>query len=91
MEYIKRAPRRAHSTELRSQVLSECAQPGASVAAVAMAHRLNANLVRKWQKAGAASWAGLVQQPVQIVASHDLTFVRLNVRVQDLTPCFLSP
>jgi transposase len=55
MEDIKRAPRRSHSTELRSQVLSECAQPGASVAAVSMAHGLNANLVRKWQKAGAAA------------------------------------
>lgn len=52
MEYIKRAPRRAHSSELRSQVLTECAQQGASVAAVAMAHGLNANLVRKWRKAG---------------------------------------
>ena len=51
MEYIKRAARRAHSEELRSQVLAECAQPGASVAAVAMAHGLNANLVRKWRKA----------------------------------------
>ena len=53
MEYIKRAPRRSHSEELRSQVLAECAQQGASVAAVAMAHGLNANLVRKWRsKAG---------------------------------------
>ena len=49
MEEIKRAPRRAHSAELRAQVLVECAKPGASVAAVAMAHGLNANLVRKWR------------------------------------------
>jgi len=49
MERIERALRRKHSTELRSQVLGECAQPGASVAAVAMAHGLNANLVRKWR------------------------------------------
>ena len=55
MEYIKRAPRRAHTEALRSQVLAECAQQGASVAAVAMAHGLNANLVRKWRKAGATA------------------------------------
>ena len=55
MEDIKRAPRRSHSTELRSQVLAECAQPGASVAAVARAHGLNANLSRKWHKADAAA------------------------------------
>lgn len=51
MEYVKRAPRRAHSQELRSRVLAECEQQGASVAAVAMSHGLNANLVRKWRKA----------------------------------------
>ena len=55
MEYIKRAPRRAHSEELRPQVLAECAQQGASEAAVAMAHGLNANLVCKWRKAGATA------------------------------------
>ena len=53
MERIKRAPRRKHSAELRTRVLTECAQPGASVAAVAMAHGLNANLVRKWRQASA--------------------------------------
>ena len=51
MEYIKRAPRRSHSAELRSQVLAQCALAGASVASVAMAHGLNANLVRKWRNA----------------------------------------
>jgi len=33
MERIERALRRKHSTELRSQVLGECAQPGDSVPA----------------------------------------------------------
>ena len=61
MEEIKRAPRRAHSAELRAQVLVECAKPGASVAAVAMAHGLNANLVRKWRhKASSGSTAGVL-------------------------------
>jgi transposase len=61
MEEVKRAPRRAHSAELRTQVLVECALPGASVAAVAMAHGLNANLVRKWRhKASSGSTAGVL-------------------------------
>ena len=33
---------------LRAQVLSACQQPGASVASVARAHSLNANLGHKW-------------------------------------------
>lgn len=40
--------RRKHSAELKARVLSECREPGASIAAVAVAHGLNANLVRKW-------------------------------------------
>ncbi len=46
----KGAPRRRHSEELRAQVLAACAQPGASVAAVAQSHGLNANLVHKWRR-----------------------------------------
>jgi transposase len=40
--------RRVHSAEFKAQVLAECRQPGASVAAVAIAHGLNPNVVRKW-------------------------------------------
>jgi transposase len=42
--------RRRHSAELRAQVLSACAEPGASVAGVALQHGLNANLVHKWRR-----------------------------------------
>jgi transposase len=41
-------PRRRHSAELKTQVLVACNEPGASIAAVALSHGLNANLVRKW-------------------------------------------
>lgn len=40
--------RRNHAPELKCQVVLACQQPGASVAAVALAHGLNANLVRRW-------------------------------------------
>lgn len=40
--------RRKHGAEFKAQVLAECEQPGASVAAVALSHGLNVNLVRKW-------------------------------------------
>jgi transposase len=43
-------PRRFHSKELKARVLAACAEPGASVAAVAQAHGLNANLVHKWRR-----------------------------------------
>ena len=49
MEHAKRA-RRRHDDELKAKVLSECTAPGASVARVALAHGLNANLVHKWRR-----------------------------------------
>ena len=42
--------RRRHSAALKAQVLTECAKPEASVARIAMAHGLNANLVHKWRR-----------------------------------------
>lgn len=42
--------RRRHSRELKAKVLAACERPGASVAAVALAHGLNANLVHKWRR-----------------------------------------
>ncbi|WP_374496366.1 transposase [Zoogloea sp.] len=40
--YVRRSP------ELKAAIVAECLVPGASVAAVALAHGVNANLVRKW-------------------------------------------
>lgn len=65
MEEAKRAPRRRHSAQLRAQVLAECSQPGASVAKVAMAYGLNANLVHKWRRAAAAAPASPALSPVK--------------------------
>ena len=46
----KRETRRRHSRDLKLAVLAECNEPGASVAAIALAHGLNANLVHRWRK-----------------------------------------
>ena len=43
-------PRRRHGADLKAKVLAACVEPGASVAAVAQAHGLNANLVHKWRR-----------------------------------------
>ena len=43
-----RRRRRRHSAEFKAQVVAACRRPGVSIAAVALQHRLNANLVRRW-------------------------------------------
>ena len=47
---INSAPRRRHTAELKARVLAACGEPGASVAAIARAYDLNANLVHKWRR-----------------------------------------
>ncbi|WP_256672428.1 transposase [Pseudomonas sp. ANT_J12] len=43
--------RRSYSRSFKAQVIQECAQPGASIASIALSHSLNANLVHKWIRA----------------------------------------
>jgi transposase len=50
MEHATRRKVRQHPAALRQQVLTECDQPGASVARVAQAHGLNANMVHAWRR-----------------------------------------
>ncbi|MGE0373669.1 MAG: transposase [Gammaproteobacteria bacterium] len=45
--------RRHHSAAFKAKVLAACAQPGASVASVALVHGVNANLVHRWRRADA--------------------------------------
>lgn len=47
-DYIARRRRRRHSAEFKAKVVSACRKPGVSIAAVALANKLNANLLRRW-------------------------------------------
>jgi transposase-like protein len=51
--------RRTHSPEFKARVLAACRQPGASIAAVALAHGINANVVHKWLAGIGLKRAGL--------------------------------
>ena len=42
--------RRSYSDEFKARVLAECEEPGASVAAVAMSHGINDNVVHRWRQ-----------------------------------------
>ncbi|MEW5882541.1 MAG: transposase [Pseudomonadota bacterium] len=66
MEQGKRG-RRRHSAEFKRQVLAECAQPGNSVAGVALAHRINANLVQKWRRQARGDGGGALRADAAFV------------------------
>lgn len=45
---VGRRRRRKHSAEFKARVVAACGVPGVSIAAVAMANGVNANLARRW-------------------------------------------
>jgi transposase len=44
----KVSKRRFYSSELKLQIVQACAQPGASIAGVALQHGINANILHRW-------------------------------------------
>ncbi len=57
--------RRRHTAAFKAQVIEACLQPGVSVAAVALANQINANMLRNWIK------AHRVRQPGGLVETRD--------------------
>lgn len=63
---LPRPARRQYSAQLKAQVVQECRQSGASVAGVALAHGINANIVHRWLREHAGA-ARVVQTPREFV------------------------
>jgi transposase len=57
-----RRTHRRHSAEFKAEVIRACRQPGVSIAAVALANGLNANMLRRWvaetERVGAMAVSG---------------------------------
>jgi len=66
--------RRSYSKSFKAQVIHECAQPGASIACIALSHSLNANLAHKWIRLQAqkstALQSALVPLPVPLTGAN---------------------
>jgi transposase-like protein len=86
-----RRTHRRHAAEFKAQVIEACQHPGVSVAAVALANGLNANMLRKWVRAHREECRGTPQValpgappsalvPVTVAASVPAPDIRLDVR-----------
>ncbi|WP_432757990.1 IS66 family transposase [Pseudomonas umsongensis] len=66
--------RRSYSKSFKTQVIQECAQPGASIASIALSHSLNANLVHKWIRVQAQKCTALqpafIPLPMQLAVAN---------------------
>ena len=70
--------RRFHSEEFKAQAVEACKQPGMSMASVAMANGINANLLRRWVQA--------VAQPAAVAAVRDASPVGFIALPMAATP-----
>jgi transposase len=80
--------RRTWSLEERQQIVAEALAPGASVAAVARRHGLNANLIFKWLRRSREGWLDRRRGPAK-EATAAQTFV--PVEVLELNPTLVGP
>ena len=48
--YAARRTKRTYSADTKAELLAACSAPGASIAAVASAHGMNANVLHRWLK-----------------------------------------
>jgi transposase len=81
--------RRRHSAAFKAQVLAACAEPGASVAAVALSFKLNDNLVHQWRRGrGAGPRPGTASTAV---AESTPQFIALSLPVPPPPPAAPPP
>lgn len=88
MEVGQRKTRRRHGREFKAAVIAQCSEPGASIASVALAHGLNANLVHRWLRvAQGRALAGSLSRvddrfvPVPIAAPQ-ATSTEINIELR---------
>ena len=79
--YSRSAPRRRHGAEFKAKVLADCDKPGASISGVALAHGLNANLVRQWRAGRGVKLAGMTATPPAVRKALRPTEVPASPRV----------
>lgn len=82
--------RRTHSPEFKAKLVAECLQPGASIAAIAMTHQINDNLLRSWLRSATGKEPSRQSKtpeapprivPVQVtVPVEPMPFVRIHIQ-----------
>jgi transposase len=89
---LARRRRRRYSAEFKAEAVAACQQPGVSMAGVALAHGLNANLLRRWvveaeqsgsvpvspHRVSGESGSGFI--PVPLMASPAEPAIRIELR-----------
>jgi transposase-like protein len=83
--------RRFHSTAFKAQAVAACSQPGVSLAAVALAYGINANLLRRWCVAQQRQQHPAEQRAVREVQLLPVRLAHEVSRTAPLAPVPASP
>lgn len=88
----KRAPgsRRRHSLEFKSAVVEETLKPGASVAAIALEHRLNSNLLFKWRRDHLRQLARCASTPTMLPVLVETSTTHVAASTSRMTPSLIE-
>ena len=85
-----RRSRRRYTEEFKKQAIEACLQPGISMASVALANGLNANLLRRWVTERQEAVAGSVtlpdQHPLEITEPSIPGLVPITVAMPEIPP-----
>jgi transposase-like protein len=84
-----RRRRRRHTLEFKAAVVAECGRRGVSIAAVALANGLNANLVRRWvveqERAAAMAPSAHSEERAFVSAPEGEAFVPVTIAAAEAT------
>ena len=84
---VGRRRRRRYSVEFKAQVVAACEGPGVSLAAIALHHKLNANLLRRWVEQAEGNERLLVSRSDVAVQSAVVpAFVPLPLDTKNVRP-----
>jgi transposase len=87
--HVNQKPRRRHSEQFKAQVLAACADPGASISAMALSFGINANLVHQWRRGRGFKPARTV--PASPVNEPAAQFVALSLPAPASPPAAAAP
>ncbi|WP_246258132.1 IS66-like element accessory protein TnpA [Pararobbsia alpina] len=84
---VGRRRRRQYSEAFKAQAVADCQGPGVSIAAIALHHQLNANLLRRWVEQAEGKKSGRSSSsPVCVQSTRSPAFVPVSLEANTARP-----
>jgi transposase-like protein len=84
--YAVRRTKRTYSVEAKAELLAACKAPGASIAAIANAHGMNANVLHRWLKESSQSGSCTGSTAMDVSGRNVQTFIAVPLPTKQAEP-----